>query len=154
MDLINLQKELILKNAQSVIDLKDLLQPIEADILGIGNTRIAILINQDKIAKLAFKSTGLFHNQFEANLYEYAKSVKKDHLLAPVIDFDDFLIQARCLPVKFENNSNHLDLINQLSRLGVADVSVNLGIYHNQLVCYDYSVPSPDLFFKVDNFLR
>jgi hypothetical protein len=154
MDLVNLQKELISKNTQSVLDLKEILKPIEADILGIGNTRIAILINQETVAKLAFKPTGLFHNQFEANLYKYAESIARDFLLAPVIEFDEFLIQARCLPIKFQNNQDHLDLINQLSKLGVIDVGVNLGIYQNRLVCYDYSIPSPELFFQVENFLR
>jgi hypothetical protein len=156
MDLINLQKDLVLKNAQSVLEIKDLLLPIEKDILGIGNTRIAVLLNQDQVAKLAFKPTGLFHNQFEANLYQYAKSIKQENLLAPVIDYqlDGLLIQARCLPVKFQAVQEHLDLINDLSRLGVTDVGVNLGIYQERLVCYDYSVPSPELFFKVENFLR
>lgn len=124
--------------------------------MGIGSTRIGIQLDDKTVAKVAWKPSGLFRNQFESHLFSYLLSIKKEALFAPVISWkaEDPLMQALCFPVKFEATDDFKNLISDLAKIGVTDAAVNVGLFQNRLVCFDYSSPSVDLFFKVESYIK
>lgn len=153
-NLSKLQRKIIDLDIKDPSDLAKYFGGLE--VLGIGSTRIGIALGKDRVAKIAWKPPGLFHNQFEFRLWHYAKLIEKRHLFVPSLEFgpDKPLIQARCLPTKFEATETFKKVISELSEVGIVDTAVNLGIYEERIVCYDYSVPSSDLFFRVEQYIK
>lgn len=116
--------------------------------LGLGARRVVVALDDDRVAKLAWRSQGLLDNEIEWRLYHRAVDDLK-RLLCPALERREsrVLIQRRCLPVAFEAAGEAgREAMSRLASYGVSDVAVNLGLIDEHLVCYDYCVLKPELF--------
>lgn len=113
----------------------------QLDPLGVGGRRIAVACGDNQVAKIAWKREGLVDNEIEWRLWQGADQELRD-LLCPCLDLLDggALIQARCLP-SAQSDSN---LVRRLASYGISDAAINLGIYNQRLVCYDYCLLRPE----------
>ncbi len=126
---------------------QDILTDQGANVLAIGGRRIAVSIDNNYIAKIAWRRAGLADNEIEWRVWQTAKP-DIQALLCPAVSFKDYgvLVQARCLPVSAEAYPEAArDLIRKLAEAGISDAAVNLGIYDQELVCYDYCLLRPEL---------
>jgi hypothetical protein len=118
----------------------------DVEVLGIGKTRVAIKDNEDVI-KLAWTEEGLRDNEIEYLLYNKASASLKP-LLCPSkeLSLAGSLRQARCFPIAARDlSAEGHNLVSRLSGFGLSDTTVNIGSLNDKLVCYDYSLLSPQL---------
>jgi len=109
-------------------------------VLGLGGRRFAIPF-EGMVAKLAFKPQGLADNHLEWLFYK-AASPEVSRLLAPTYRHSPQGInwQGRCRPILVEDLDNAHILTRQLVQAGIGDVVINLGLYEDKVVCYDYAL--------------
>lgn len=124
------------------------LAKLDVPTLGLGARRIVVALDDERVAKLAWRGQGLLDNEIEWRLYQRAVDDLK-RMLCPCLDLrpSGVLIQQRCLPVAFEALGDiGTEAMVHLTGYGISDVVVNLGLIGEHLVCYDYSVLKSELF--------
>jgi hypothetical protein len=124
----------------------DLCEQAGIEPLGIGGRRVVFLLDEDRVAKLAWRAPGQIDNEIEWLLWSGADTGLRE-LLCPALELAEgqILIQARCLPIASEALPEAPELIRRLARAGISDAAVNLGIYEGRTVCYDYCLTRPEL---------
>jgi len=118
--------------------------------MGFGGRRFAVVIEGDSdggglVAKLAWRQAGLADNELELRLwYEADKDLRE--LLAPTVAQTPLGVnlQGRCLPIAAGSMRSHSSLTRRLARAGITDAVLNLGIYQDRVVCYDYATLAPE----------
>jgi hypothetical protein len=127
------------------------------ETLGLGGRRLALAISPaikqsgrvNRISKLAWRKEGLFDNEVEWRLWQHANNQLRERL-CPALDIDNgVLVQARCLPVNLEALREGQAIVRFLAQHGITDSAVNLGIYEQRVVCYDYCVLRYELIKKL-----
>jgi len=118
-------------------------------IMGFGGRRFAIAVESSGdtslVAKLAWRQAGLADNELELRLWHEADKNLRD-LLAPTISQTllGVNLQGRCLPIAAGSMHAHSSLTRRLARAGITDAVLNLGIYQDHIVCYDYATLAPE----------
>lgn len=113
----------------------------ELEALGIGGRRIAVGLDDERVAKIAFKREGLVDNEIEWRLFQKAEAELRE-LLCPALALtaSGALVQGRCLP----SAQSDAALVRQLAHYGISDAAINLGVYQGKMVCYDYCLLRPE----------
>jgi hypothetical protein len=114
--------------------------------LGLGSARIGLQLD-NQVAKVAWKESGIISNLIEDRVWNSASEDLKQYL-APCLSISEkyhVLIQARCLPVSASIIDPEIqNMIGLLSAYGITDIAVNLGLYDQRIVCYDYAMIRPE----------
>lgn len=135
-----------LKERWGDLDPRDLPSLTDLAILGIGGKRCGVE-DGDLVAKVAWREKGLWENQAEAALWEWAPPDLRK-LLAPVRGFErGVLWQDRCLPVVADSSTRSVQ--EGLARWGITDSAKNLALLRGQIVCYDYAFFAPWVFEEI-----
>ena len=164
-ELIRVQKKIMphLDNREAVLDM---IEAEDFNILGVGVSRVGIAVDTETVAKLAWRSRGLTDNLIEHRLWEYVEktntSIQPDalssepeiflkDLLAPVKDYrEDVLWMQRCIQVNYQITDHKMKRLAQdLTRFGITDSAVNMGLLSTELVCFDYCYISERLYDEV-----
>lgn len=137
--------EMSLRQAKRPEEALDICQ--DWDVLGIGGQRIVLRSSEEGVWKVPWRERGELDNEIEWRLWQEAPGDLQD-LLCPVWDRESLSnLQALCTPVSYNDlDSRGRDLVARLSRWGISDSAVNLGLLGGKLVCYDYSYISPALY--------
>lgn len=133
-------------------ELEQALKVCEAEeILGVGGKRIVIRADEDRVAKLAWKEAGVLDNEIEWRVWAGAEAALRE-LLCPTLEFraSGVSFQSLCLPLAFEAlGERGRETMIELARYGISDVAVNLGVFGERIVCYDYCQIRGELFFEL-----
>lgn len=166
MKLIELQKKLEADFGDQEAAVKSITES-GYTILGIGVSRIGVAIDEKTIAKLAWRESGLVDNLLESKLTDYIKendpritpqqiSLNKELRLADMIVpvqqyYDGSITMPRCLPVNYQQTDvAHRQIVQALSKFGITDSAVNLGLLEGRLVCFDYCYISDKLYRQLN----
>jgi hypothetical protein len=114
--------------------------------LGIGSARIGLQMD-DLVSKVAWKESGIISNLIEDRVWNSASEHLQNYL-APCVSISSkshVLIQKRCLPITASIIDPEIqNMIGLLSAYGITDIAVNLGLYDQRVVCYDYAMIRPE----------
>lgn len=111
------------------------------EALGVGGRRMTVLIDPNRVAKLAWRREGIVDNEIEWRLYNQADPELKQ-LLCPALELMDCgaLVQERCIPIAYQDAT----ITRQLASYGISDTAINLGLIGDKPVCFDYSMLGPE----------
>lgn len=118
------------------------------EILGIGGRRITIAGEEGFVYKLAWREAGILDNEIEWRVWQSAPDDLRDYLCrSHDLTLSGISKQDRCLPISAEAlPDGGFQIMKSLARWGISDVSANLALIGENVVCYDYCVIRVDLF--------
>lgn len=119
-------------------------------VLGVGSGRLAVILDDNTIAKIAYTKRGVRDNAVEWNVYHVVGEEPRKMLVEPLaLTKGGVLVMKRCSPVQLGVSDPTLDItVRVLAQIGVSDVAVNLGVDGALLRCYDYAQVSASLLGK------
>jgi hypothetical protein len=123
-------------------------------VLGAGRRRVSAAIDDQHVAKFAWRGEGLADNQVEELIWRRAPQELRE-VLCPVVirTFQGALVMRRCVPLNSDTLSDRTwsPIQRMLARYGIVDTSVNVGVLEGRLVVYDYAMVRPELYRQLMN---
>jgi hypothetical protein len=115
-------------------------------LLGLGCHRAVVDVGDEQVAKLGWRPRGLADNLIEWRLWQEANAELR-HLLCPALGLTGagILIQARCVPMHADARRDARQVSAALHQHGISDANVNLGLFEQRTVSYDYALVRPGM---------